>query len=276
MKEIEAAIGIAATKIAEDVNANCIVSVESFLKSEFEDSSDLKVKVHVFKKVKQGVYSKEEYNTSIRKSKTGSISHIKELLMDVANKKLLKRGERVVFVGGEPVGAGYKGMLFVFDVDNVFFDISKHNLAENINSDIIEAVINIATEISREGREGKNIGTAFVLGDKEDIKKYTKQLIINPFENSARNITDPAVKETLKEFSQLDGIFVINSDGTIISAGTYLDIDTGDGDFGGYGTRHRCCSALTQRVPNALSVVISKSGGIITVFKNGQVVMKLP
>ena len=176
MKNIEASIGQAATKIAEDIKANCIISVESLLKSEFSDSPEIDVKVNLFKKVKPGVYSKEEYKTKIRKAKAGSVRPVRELLMEVVNKKMLKEGERVVFVGDASIGAGYKSMLFVFDVDTIFSEISKHNLAENIHSDIIESVINLALEISREGREGNSIGTAFVLGNKEELANLKKQV----------------------------------------------------------------------------------------------------
>ena len=95
------------------------------------------------------------------------------------------------------------------------------------------------------------------------------------YPETAKNVLDPKLRETVKEFSQLDGVFVINKDGTIISCGTYVDIDTSKVDlFHGLGTKHRSCAALTKEV-NCLAVVVSESGGKITIFKEGKAVMRL-
>lgn len=276
MKEIESSVSIAATKIADDVKADCIISMENNLKESFEESTEINVKVVIFKKVKEGLYSKEEFNSKARKVIGGSISPIKELIMEAINRKYIKQGERIVCVVNAGMGTGYKGLLFVLDIDNIFFDISTKNLTDNINSDVLESVINIALELSREGREGKRIGTAFIISDTEKISNYTKQMVINPFSNNIeRNITDPSMKETIKNFAQLDGVFIINNNGNIISAGTYLDVDISDISLEGYGTKHKCCAAITNKI-DALSIVVSESGGRIKIFKNGETVMNLP
>ena len=165
----------------------------------------------------------------------------------------------------------------MFDVDSIFFNISTHKLADNISSEIIETAIDLALEISREGREGKKVGTAFIIGNK-DILQYTKQLIMNPFlgyPEESRKITDPRMKETLKEFAQLDGVFIIEDNGTILSAGTYIDIDTTKLEIPeGLGTRHRCCAAITHNT-DAIAVLVSETGGRVKVFKKGKMVMTL-
>ncbi len=278
MRNIEESIGDAATNIAKDIDANCIISIERKKSEGYEDTFHIDVKVTFFKKIKKGVYRKTEYETKIRKIDSGTISPIKDLLVEGINKKYIDKGDRVVCVQDESMGTGYKGMLFIFDVDKLFFDISTHNLAENTNSEIIETVLNIAQELAREGREGRKIGTAFIIGDKSEIMKYTKQLIINPFagySDDLKKITDPLIKETVKEFAQLDGVFVLHNDGTIVTTGAYVDIDTGNIDLPpGFGTRHRCCAALTKET-NAIAVVVSESGGSIRVFKSGKITMKL-
>ncbi len=278
MRNIEESIGDAATNIAKDIDANCIISIERKKSESYEDSFHIDVKVTFFKKIKKGVYRKTEYETKIRKIDSGTISPIKDLLVEGINKKYIDKGDRVVCVQDESMGTGYKGMLFIFDVDKLFFDISTHNLAENTNSEIIETVLNIAQELSKEGREGRKIGTAFIIGDKSEIMKYTKQLIINPFagySDDLKKITDPLIKETVKEFAQLDGVFVLHNDGTIVTTGAYIDIDTGNIELpSGFGTRHRCCAALTKET-NAIAVVVSESGGSIRIFKDGKITMKL-
>jgi DNA integrity scanning protein DisA with diadenylate cyclase activity len=279
-KNVEESIGHAATKIASDINASAIISIERIDTQGFEDIPfHINVKVTIFKQVRAGVFKKVEYETKIRKLESGSVTPIKDILMEGINKDYIDKGDRVVCVQDESLGSGYKGLLFIFDVDQIFFDISTHNLAENINTDVVEAVINMALEISKEGREGKKIGTAFIIGDKNEISKYTRQLIINPFvgySDNAKKITDPLMRETIKNFAQLDGVFIIDRSGAILTAGAYIDIEAKTVDLpSGFGTRHRNCAALTKET-DSIAVVVSESGGIIRVFKNGQIVMKLP
>lgn len=277
--EVESSIGDAAVRLANDVKANCIVSLERVFEDEIneEDSLYLNIKVTIFKKSKPDAYNKWEYTTRIKRPEPGSIAPIKNLLMGAINKKYISKGERVICTQGESLGTGFKGMIFMFDVDSIFFNISTHKLADNISSEIIETVIDLALEISREGREGKKVGTAFIIGNK-DILQYTKQLIMNPFlgyPEESRKITDPRMKETLKEFAQLDGVFIVEDNGTILSAGTYIDIDTTKLEIPeGLGTRHRCCAAITHST-DAIGVLVSETGGRVKVFKKGKMVMTL-
>ena len=228
MPPIENSIGAAATKIAKEIKADAIVSIEKIKKEEYEELDELNIQVSIFRKVKPKIYNKVEYKTKIRKIESGSIIPIKEILIEAINKKYITKGEKIVCVEDGSLGTGYKGMIFIFDVDEIFFKISKHKLSEKISSEVIESVINLASEIGIEGREGKKIGTAFIIGESQEISKYLRQLIINPFYNTETKIkiTDPDIKETIKEFAQLDGVFIIDNEGHIISSGTYIDIDT--------------------------------------------------
>ena len=279
-KKVEEYVGLAATKIAKDIGASGIITVEQKKVNEGldEDNLYLDVLVTIFKKVKENTYTKQSYSTKIKKTTDGSIIPVKELLMEAIGKRYISKGDLMVCVVDESVGMGYKSLMFVFEVDKILFNISTHNLAENINPNVIETVIEIALEIGREGREERRIGTGFIIGDKSEILKYTKQLIINPFSaypDEAKNILDPNLRETIKEFSQLDGVFIINKDGTIISCGTYLDVDTRDINLHhGLGTRHRNTAALTKET-NAIGIVVSQSGGKVTIFKGGKAVMRL-
>ena len=279
-KKIEEFVGLAATRVARDIGANGIVSIEQRKTEQnfSQDSMYIDVSVTIFKKAKENAYSKQGYFTKIRKTTDTSVIPIKELLMEAIGKRYIDKGDLLVCVVDGSIGMGYKSMMFVFEVDKILFNIGTHNLSQEINPNVIETILEIALELTNEGREGKGVGTAFIIGDKSDILRYTKQLIINPFTaypETAKNILDPMLRETVKEFSQLDGVFIINKDGTIISCGTYIDIDTSKVDlFHGLGTKHRSCAALTKEV-NCIGVVVSQSGGKITVFKDGKAVMRL-
>jgi len=275
---IEQIVGVAATRMAEDVSANAIITIEQAKKEVYEEDllHYMQVIVTIFKKIKKGIYGKIQYESRIKRLDSGSIIPIKELIMEGINKNYIQKDDKIVCV--VDVGMGYKSMMFIFDVDRVFFSISTHKLAENIKSDVIEAVINIAQELGNEGREGKKVGTAFIVGDKTEILRKTKQLYINPFmgyNEETRKITDPMIKETIKEFSQLEGAFIIDKDGVIVSMGAHITADTSNVNLpGGFGTRHRSVAGLTETV-NCVGVVVSQSGGRVTVFKEGKIVMRL-
>ncbi len=277
---IEELIGKAATRLSKDVGADCIVSIEKAQK-EAQDFNFIYAKLAIFKKTAKNVYTKLSYTTKMRKQIGGSTLPVKEILMEAVNRHFINKGERIVCVADESIGTGYKGLIFVFDVDKIFFNMSIHNLTEKISSDVLEAIINIAMEIVNEGREGRKIGTAFIVGDAGEMSKHARQLIINPFANypsEMKQITDPDIKETIKGFSQLDGVFFIDEKGTILSAGTHINIDLSEANmegFEGFGTRHRYSAAITK-LTNSIAVVVSESGGTVRVFKEGRIVMKLP
>jgi DNA integrity scanning protein DisA with diadenylate cyclase activity len=143
-----------------------------------------------------------------------------------------------------------------------------------INETIFEAMMKIALEISTEGREGRPIGTAFILGDSANVLAKSRQLILNPFQGYKREerlITNPDMLDNIKEFAQLDGAFVITGDGVVEAAGRYITIDTGMVKLPkGLGTRHNSVAAMT-RGTDSIGIVVSQSGGVIRIFRNGLV-----
>ena len=85
-KNVEESIGHAATKIAQDINANAIISIERIEDKGFDDVPyHMNVKVTIFKQVRKGVFKKVEYDTKIRKLESGSVTPVKEILMEGIN-----------------------------------------------------------------------------------------------------------------------------------------------------------------------------------------------
>jgi diadenylate cyclase len=144
----------------------------------------------------------------------------------------------------------------------------------DISEEVFEEVYSISIELSREGREGKPIGTTFLVGDAREVLGKSTQLILNPFEGhplTARNVTSPEVRETIKELSPIDGAFVISGDGVVEAAGRYITIDTSRAAVPkGLGTRHASVAGITQET-SALGIVLSQSGGKISLFKDGRI-----
>src|SRR5262249_40041381 len=130
-------------------------------------------------------------------------------------------------------------------------------------------------QLAVEGREGRPVGTLFVLGDSERVLAQSRSLVLNPFQGhpeANRNILDPDLAETIKEFSALDGAFVVRGDGVVLTAGTQLIPATPYSRLpGGLGTRHAAAADITATT-SALSLCVSQSTGTVSVFKSGQLV----
>ncbi len=143
--------------------------------------------------------------------------------------------------------------------------------------EIFKALMRIAIEIAREGREGKPIGTAFILGDCDAVLERSRQLILNPVAGHSedeRLVTSSDMRENIKELSLVDGAFVIRENGIVEAAGRYISIDTSGVRLPkGFGTRHVSVAAITQET-DAIGIVVSESGGLVRVFAQGNVIVE--
>jgi diadenylate cyclase len=142
---------------------------------------------------------------------------------------------------------------------------------ERVDPTVLKAVLRLALELGREGREGKKVGTAFIIGDTNEVLKRSHQLILNPYKGHSedmRDVTNRSHWETIKEFAQIDGVFVVDEKGVIISAGRYLDVSTRSIELEGLGGRHMSALAVTRET-QAIAVTVSESGGTVRLFKDG-------
>jgi DNA integrity scanning protein DisA with diadenylate cyclase activity len=148
----------------------------------------------------------------------------------------------------------------------------------DVEPQVLERVLQIATDLAREGREGRSVGTTFVLGDSERVQSLAQQLVINPFRgyrDEERSILDPSLEETIKEFSTIDGAFIVRGDGVVLSAGAYLRTEKEvDGLPSGLGARHTAAGAVTAQT-DTLAVVLSQSTGRVSLFKGGRMILSL-
>jgi|WetSurMetagenome_2_1015567.scaffolds.fasta_scaffold04170_9 diadenylate cyclase len=148
----------------------------------------------------------------------------------------------------------------------------------DIADSVFDAVFHICTEISIEGREGKAVGTTFLIGDIKNVLEKSRQIILNPFEGhppESRIITNAGLKENIKALAQLDGAFIITGDGFVESVGRYITVDSSNVSLPpGMGTRHNSVAAITS-VTKCVGIVVSQSGGGITVFRDGRIVKKI-
>jgi len=114
---------------------------------------------------------------------------------------------------------------------------------------VMQTLLEIAIELSAEGREGIPVGTIFVIGDTSNVLKHSHQMVPNPFKGYKFNILDKNVKEIIKEFSFLDGAFIFSRTGRVIAAGRYLDVDAKKLKVEvpqGLGSRHIAAAGITK------------------------------
>jgi diadenylate cyclase len=201
-------------------------------------------------------------------------------LLFAVSRGLVSRGDTVVHISGVP-NSGLLDTLLVLDVGREFPSIFTQHSTDpigDVEPQVLEKVLQIAMDISREGREGRPVGTTFVIGDYVRVLRYCRQMVINPFRGyreEEKSVLDPSLGETLKEFSTIDGAFIIRGDGIIMSAGTFLRPEKTTVSLpSGLGARHAAAAALSA-ITGSLSIVISQSTGTVSLFKAGGLVMAL-
>ena len=140
--------------------------------------------------------------------------------------------------------------------------------------DVLDSLIELAVEIAREGREGKRVGTLFMLGDENAVLARSRSLILDPLlghPESARQINNLNLRGTIKELAQLDGGFVVSHAGIVLSACRYLDAIAAEVEVPlGLGSRH-IAAANMSAVTKAVGIVVSESS-VVRIFCHGQLV----
>ena len=143
-----------------------------------------------------------------------------------------------------------------------------------VNSCTMEQVLLLAIEISREGRK---VGTMFVIADEEETLKRSRCLILDPLKyhpDDQKQLDDPNVQETVKEFAQLDGAFIISETGIILSACRYINASSEGIDLPlGLGSRHMAAASITKQT-DAVAVVVSESS-VVRIFDGGEIVCEI-
>ena len=146
-----------------------------------------------------------------------------------------------------------------------------------VNAEVLKHTVSLAVEIAREGREGRKIGTLFVVGDSGEVMKRSKPLILDPLQGHAdedKQIEHPDTRETIKELAQLDGAFLVSNSGVVLSAARYIDAASDSLDLPlGLGSRHMAGASISQQT-SAVSVVVSESS-MVRMFDDGELVSEI-
>lgn len=202
-------------------------------------------------------------------------------LLICVTRGLLQRGDRVVCLTG-PDGSNRIDTAMVLDLGTepeLFPALGNLNLGGDFSAEIFERVLWVTSRIASEGREGRPIGTIFVLGDANEVLAQSRQLVLNPLQGhpeSGRNILSLELEETIKEFATIDGAFIVRGDGVVLAAGVQLQPKPGKPlDLpAGLGTRHAAAAAITGST-SSVAFAISQSTRTVTVFTSGRILTQI-
>ena len=210
------------------------------------------------------------------------LGQVKVAIFMALSKGFIKAGDTVVFLSGL-ASTGTLDTLIVTQVGREYEIFSSTeesaSLPKGIRPEVVERAIDIATQLGAQGREGKSVGALFVIGDTDRVRSMTRQLVINPFQGyprEERNILNDNLVETIKEFSTIDGAFIVHGDGIIESCGTYLKAAS-QLEFElprGLGARHHSAAGITS-LADCIAITVSESTGTVTVFRGGQIVTEI-
>jgi diadenylate cyclase len=146
-----------------------------------------------------------------------------------------------------------------------------------VDADVLKQTVSLAVEIAREGREGRKIGTLFVVGDSRAVIKRSKPMILDPLQGHAdedKHIENPDTRETIKELAQLDGAFLVSNSGVVLSAARYIDAASDSLNLPlGLGSRHMAGASISRQT-SAVAVVVSESS-MVRMFDDGELVSEI-
>lgn len=190
-------------------------------------------------------------------------------LAGALEKGLIRKNDKVIYVNNESVNVKRVTEQIDRGIYKTLFT------AKNVSPDVVKEVLEIAVELGKKGREGKPVGSTFIVGDSGEVMNKSTQITYNPFQGSLVNIRDEIVRSMIKEYSRLDGAFVISGKGKILAAARFLEC----GKEGikmpkGLGARHMAAAWITKNT-DSIAIVLSESDNMIRIFWEGEMIEEL-
>jgi len=217
---------------------------------------------------------------ALNKEKAPVLERLQEALLEAAADELIRpNGEVVAVYSG--FQQGRLDSISYLQLDERMRRFTSRDLQmleSSVPLKTIKAVVDLAVDIGREGREGKAVGTLFVVGDTRKVVEHASDGGVDPYRGynkSFRNLLDPKVVEDAKELAQLDGAFIVSSDGHIERSRQMLEVSHEDLKMTkGLGSRHWAAAAITRKT-KAISVVVSQSTGTVRLYQNGLLILQI-
>ncbi len=207
------------------------------------------------------------------------MGQIKVATLIAFSQQILKGGDVFVFLTGlDRQRIDTIVTMRVGEEYELFQSVGQPKLTEHIRRAVFEKVLTLALELAHEGREGKPVGTLFVIGDHRQVQKHCHPGRINPFRGygeKTRNILDDSIRETVKELAKLDGAFIVKGNGVIVSAGTTLRPPLAAENLPpGLGARHAAAANITVST-KSIAISLSESTGTVRVWRRGAMITEI-
>lgn len=205
---------------------------------------------------------------------------LEQALLESVADDFLQSGARVItlYSGFE---LGEIDSISVIDLDDRLGRLTVRDLRQletSVPLETLQLVVKLALEIGHEGREGKAVGTLFVVGDTKKVINHSRPAGFDPvkgYNRKERNLGTARVREGIKEVAQLDGAFVVSTDGTVEAACRYLDAPATNITLSkGLGARHWAAASIS-RATKAVAVAVSESSGTVRIFRGGEVILRI-
>ena len=260
---------------------NTLESCRWFVKSGLAERANIVLVIPKELKLKDTLQATK--NIKIIRSWSGNqtrFSRIKYAFLHGVLDRIIQTDSRVVCVLG-PWGKNHLDTIAIHDLSLSWaeeFPFDPKSIMHNEAFTTVLAVVDVALDIGALGREGKAVGTIFIIGDTEKVITRSHQAVFNPFKGypkRERLITRSEVVESIKELAKLDGAFIISEIGMLMAAGRHLDARSIlTKQLRGMGSRHRAAAGIT-RSTSAVAIVVSESTGRVTIFEKGRIISSL-
>jgi DNA integrity scanning protein DisA with diadenylate cyclase activity len=206
------------------------------------------------------------------------------LLEAVRSEKIPHGADVVVVYNNINVGSATRDLMDTISIIHLGEHLELLNAQElrtldtQVPLETLRAVVDLATEIGREGREGKPVGTMFVVGDTRRVLALSTPMNFNPFRGYSpreKDVRDPVVREQIKDIAQMEGAIIIRRDGVAVAACMRVHAEDQNITLSkGLGTRHAAAAAISKAT-RAIAVVVSQSSGAVRIFQRGEVALTI-
>ncbi|HEX3601019.1 MAG TPA: DNA integrity scanning protein DisA nucleotide-binding domain protein [Lacipirellulaceae bacterium] len=227
--------------------------------------------------------SEEDFETILlnMRSEAPVYERLTQSLLEAVAEDLLPAGASVVAVysGFEPTVIDSLSIIRLGEHLGQLTVRDLRQLKTRIPLDTLKTVVDLAVDIGREGREGKPVGSLFVVGDHRKVLSLCRPMGFDPlrgYSRAERHLGDSKVREGIKEIAQLDGAFIVSSDGHVVAGAQQLNAPRST-DLSlpkGFGARHWAAAEIS-RATTAVAITVSESTGTVRLFQNGEVMLRI-
>ncbi len=203
------------------------------------------------------------------------LGQVKLAAIVALSRRIIDLGDTVIFLTGPFRALIDSLVVMTIGSEYELFDTTEQpSIEEHIKRAVFHRVLSLSLDLGQHGREGRRVGSLLVVGDAKHVLEQSEQMILNPFKGYSereRNILDEAMTETVKEFSSLDGAFIIRGNGVIETAGARLKAGISEGLPSGLGARHAAAAGITANT-RSIAFTVSHSDGVVRVWRVGRMV----